>query len=739
MRVLRSRGTELERDFAFGVVRQLFEPSLVEASEDEHADLLHGAAGVAAGLLGLPGAPPADGSPSLRFDPSFAILHGLYWLCANLAAVQPLCLLVDDAHWADAASLRYLAFLLTRLEELDVTLVVAIRPREAATDAELLTTVTTDSSARVLQLSPLTRSAVVELLEAGLGRAPDPGLVDTCLRVTRGMPFLLRELVEAVSEGGIGSAVGTVGRSVRLRLRPAPGGCGAARASPGDSRAGQHAPGGAPRRPRRARGSRCSRSAGDRGDPRARPAADVRASHRAQRDLFGALERRARAGPPPRRRTARRAAGRIRARRPAPAGQRARRRRLGGRASGRGGLHGGEAGLSGFGGGFPAPCARRAAAAGRPGGVAARPGNGRGECGARRLGHAPGAGRRHRPERRDGGRGRPRARARAQPRPALRGGGHGARSRRDFVRHPRLGPRTGAGGRRRRRRAERPSDCTISRPPPSECARPRRGRARGAARAAGDGRVHLRPHERARRARRRPRRPGAARRGDVATTVGDPAVVRIHDVVLAGDALAALGRAVCRGAAAARCVDRAGPDVRRQQPACRRPGSPRLAGAPARRSDRRGGRRTDGACRGRAPGTNPVPRPERRCARCGAHRSGRARRGRAGARAARLGSRERVDHGCGSSRRPRPAARRTGAGRGRTRGLPGRRPGADTSADRLPELPPLALAGGARPSRARRARAGPTPRRRGGRARPGIRHPARTRRGKACRRRHCRR
>ena len=40
MRVLRSRGTELERDFAFGVVRQLFEPPLVEASELERADLL---------------------------------------------------------------------------------------------------------------------------------------------------------------------------------------------------------------------------------------------------------------------------------------------------------------------------------------------------------------------------------------------------------------------------------------------------------------------------------------------------------------------------------------------------------------------------------------------------------------------------------------------------------------------------------------------------------------------------
>ena len=28
LRVLRSRGAELERDFAFGVVRQLFEPAL---------------------------------------------------------------------------------------------------------------------------------------------------------------------------------------------------------------------------------------------------------------------------------------------------------------------------------------------------------------------------------------------------------------------------------------------------------------------------------------------------------------------------------------------------------------------------------------------------------------------------------------------------------------------------------------------------------------------------------------
>jgi DNA-binding CsgD family transcriptional regulator len=233
MRVLRSRGTELERDFAFGVVRQLFEPPLAEASELDRADLLEAAAGVAAGLLGLPGAPHAAGPPASGVDPSFAVLHGLYWLCANLAAAGPLCVVVDDAHWADAASLRYLAFLLTRLEELGVALVVATRPREAGTDAELLATVTSDPSADVIRPPPLTRAAVAELVESRLAGVPDPVFVDACLLATRGTPFLVRVLVEALSEEGIApTAEGarhverigsrTVGRSIRLRLRRLP-------------------------------------------------------------------------------------------------------------------------------------------------------------------------------------------------------------------------------------------------------------------------------------------------------------------------------------------------------------------------------------------------------------------------------------------------------------------------------------------------------------------------------------
>ena len=81
--------------------------------------------GMAAGLLSLPGAYSQGAGMAGGPDPSFVVLHGLYWLCANLAARRPVGLAVDDAHWADSASLRFLAFMLPRLEDLPVTLIVA--------------------------------------------------------------------------------------------------------------------------------------------------------------------------------------------------------------------------------------------------------------------------------------------------------------------------------------------------------------------------------------------------------------------------------------------------------------------------------------------------------------------------------------------------------------------------------------------------------------------------------------
>ena len=95
--VLSARGGELEGEFAFGIVRQLFEAPLAAATDDVRAEMLSGAAGLSASLfMSAPTTPSGDGAES-----SFAMLHGLYWLAANFASRRPALLVVDDLHWAD--------------------------------------------------------------------------------------------------------------------------------------------------------------------------------------------------------------------------------------------------------------------------------------------------------------------------------------------------------------------------------------------------------------------------------------------------------------------------------------------------------------------------------------------------------------------------------------------------------------------------------------------------------------
>ena len=133
MCALAARGMELEREFAFGVVRQLLEPPLASVGGDQREQLFAGAAAFARPLFG--DAEDAVGAPG---DPSYATLHGLYWLLANLASERPLVLALDDAQWADSASLRFLSFLLPRLEELPLALIVALRRAEPGAErAEL--------------------------------------------------------------------------------------------------------------------------------------------------------------------------------------------------------------------------------------------------------------------------------------------------------------------------------------------------------------------------------------------------------------------------------------------------------------------------------------------------------------------------------------------------------------------------------------------------------------------------
>ena len=116
---LRARASDLERDFAYGCVRQLLEPAVAQLSGSERESAFEGTAAFAKSLFAPPaalaeGAPP--GAEPASSDLSFSMLHGLYWLVNNLAAEEPVALVVDDLHWADPETLRFLVYLAPRLD-----------------------------------------------------------------------------------------------------------------------------------------------------------------------------------------------------------------------------------------------------------------------------------------------------------------------------------------------------------------------------------------------------------------------------------------------------------------------------------------------------------------------------------------------------------------------------------------------------------------------------------------------
>jgi DNA-binding CsgD family transcriptional regulator len=191
--VLTARGGELERSFPFGIVRQLFEPRLADDGVRER--VLAGAARAAGSIFALPEAPPEDAPAEESFD----ALHALFWLTLNMSAEAPLVLAIDDLHWCDRASLRFLAYLTRRLEGLPVLVLGSVRPREQGADEVLLAELTTDPGVQVLTPRPLSAQAAVAMARARLGDDVDDTFGGACHASTGGNPLLLRELLKTLS------------------------------------------------------------------------------------------------------------------------------------------------------------------------------------------------------------------------------------------------------------------------------------------------------------------------------------------------------------------------------------------------------------------------------------------------------------------------------------------------------------------------------------------------------------
>ena len=206
MTVLTARAAEYEDGYAWGVVTQLFDSELRSSSAGTRED----AATLAARALVQPERP--------RDEDAYAVLHGLYWLTADIAQRAPLLLAIDDLQWADAPSQRFLAHLARRLGDLRVLLAVTVREPRSATVQDKALTAALAAEPGVLTVRPAALSAAGSawLVAAELGGDPSAAFLDACHELTGGNPLLLRGLLAALAAEGIGGTDADVPHLRRL-------------------------------------------------------------------------------------------------------------------------------------------------------------------------------------------------------------------------------------------------------------------------------------------------------------------------------------------------------------------------------------------------------------------------------------------------------------------------------------------------------------------------------------------
>jgi len=209
--ILRASGGELERDFPFSVVQQLFERVIANDRQNRRS-VLAGAGELAAKVFAraadTDSAPPAD---------TTSVLHGLYWLASNVANRNPTALAVDDAHWSDAGSLRWIAYLARRIEDLPLVLLIAARPAEPGSEVDLLDAIKATPGVTLLRPRPLSEAATGMLVRASLGETAGDSFVSACHVATGGNPLFVHELARAMESDGVeptdsnASRVGRIG------------------------------------------------------------------------------------------------------------------------------------------------------------------------------------------------------------------------------------------------------------------------------------------------------------------------------------------------------------------------------------------------------------------------------------------------------------------------------------------------------------------------------------------------
>ncbi len=162
-----------------------------------------------------------------------AASYGLTCLATELAERTPTVLVVDDVHWADAPSLRWLVQLTRQLPDLHLGVLCAVRSGEPSVAPALLDELLAAAPEPPVRPRPLGPDAVESIVAERLPTA-GAAFAHACHAASAGNPFLLGALIDELLAQGVEPTAEVaarlttfgpeqVGRTVRAPALPAPG------------------------------------------------------------------------------------------------------------------------------------------------------------------------------------------------------------------------------------------------------------------------------------------------------------------------------------------------------------------------------------------------------------------------------------------------------------------------------------------------------------------------------------
>lgn len=199
MTVLHGSCRAIDSGNGYSGVRALFGPLNLTARRGRASSLLEGSARHALPAL-APGRVDGDAAPGATYP----ALNGLYWLAANLMADRPLVLALDDVHWCDERSLRWLDFLLRRADGMPLLVVLAQRTASERTAGPALTDLVAHHRPLALHVPALSARDVETLVRRTFPEAPpQPSFVGTLTAVTGGSPLELQRILHKLRTAGV--------------------------------------------------------------------------------------------------------------------------------------------------------------------------------------------------------------------------------------------------------------------------------------------------------------------------------------------------------------------------------------------------------------------------------------------------------------------------------------------------------------------------------------------------------